>query len=73
MSNLKIPKIYINKKNRNGEIVLIEFPKGVQGKKMWDKILLSTKKRYLKIKNMKGVDQRSSTLKIQKNYKGGRI
>ena len=71
MDKIKIPKIYINKKDKNGEIILIEFPKGVQGKRMWDRILLSTKKRDLKINKMnkpKGLCHDVKTL-----LKGGRI
>lgn len=51
---IKIPKIYIEKMNSKGEVVLTEFPKGIDGKKMWDKLLLSKDKKNIKIKKMKG-------------------
>jgi len=42
---MKIPKIYINKRNKNGDIVLVEFPRGVKGRRMWDKLILKIKGR----------------------------
>jgi len=41
---LKIPKIYIEKPAKDGKsILLVEFPKGKKGKRMWDKILLKVR------------------------------
>lgn len=46
---MKIPKLYIERvRAKDGKIILTEFPRGVEGKKMFDK-LLKAKQRSDKI------------------------